>query len=148
MRYDHSVAQELTHEVQAEYGRLYGGEGDSSPVDPEQFTPPQGFFVLALLGGEPVGMGGWRRGGPAEGDAEIKRMYVRAQRRRSGVGRRILAELERTAYDAGVARLVLETGMAQPDAIALYRAAGFVDIPAFGHYASSPGAVHLGRVLR
>ena len=43
--------------------------------------------------------------------------------------------------------MVLETGNAQPEAIAMYRAAGFVDIRAFGHYASSPDAVHLGKEL-
>ena len=145
VRYDDPVVQELTREVQAEYGRRYGGDGDSSPMDPEQFAPPRGVFLLARSDGEPVGMGGWRRGGPGEGDAEIKRMYVREQRRRTGVARVILAELERTAKDAGVRRLVLETGNAQPEAIAMYREAGFTDIPPFGHYACSPDAVHLSK---
>ena len=148
IRYDDPVVQELTGEVQAEYGRRYGGAGDSSPMDPARFAPPHGRFCLAMLDGEPVGMGGWRWGGPADGDAEIKRMYVREQRRRTGVARIVLAELERTAKDAGVRRLVLETGSAQPEAIAMYRMAGFVDIPAFGHYASSPDAVHLGKDLK
>jgi GNAT superfamily N-acetyltransferase len=145
VRYDDPVVQELTREVQAEYGRRYGGDGDVSPMDPEQFAPPHGVFLLALLDGDPVGMGGWRWGGPDEGDAEIKRMYVREGRRRTGVARSILAELERTATEAGVRRLVLETGNAQPEAIAMYREAGFVDIPAFGHYACSPDAVHLAK---
>ena len=74
-------------------------------------------------------------------------MYVREDRRRTGVARVILDELARTAKEAGVRRLVLETGNAQPEAIAMYRAAGFVDIPAFGHYAESPDAVHLGKLV-
>jgi GNAT superfamily N-acetyltransferase len=147
VRYDDPVVQELTREVQAEYGRRYGGDGDVSPMDPAQFAPPRGLFLLASLDGEAVGMGGWRWGGPAEGDAEIKRMYVREGHRRAGVARAILVELERTAQGAGVRRMVLETGNAQPEAIAMYRAAGFVDIAAFGHYASSPDAVHLGKEL-
>jgi len=147
VRYDDPVVQELTREVQAEYGRLYGGDGDSSPMDPERFVPPRGAFFLATLDGQPVGMGGWRWGGPTEGDAEIKRMYVREARRRTGVARSVLDELVRSAKDAGVRRLVLETGTAQPEAIAMYRGAGFVDIPPFGHYACSPDAVHLGKEL-
>lgn len=147
VRYDDPVVQELTREVQAEYGRRYGGDGDSSPMDPVRFAPPHGRFFLATLDVEPVGMGGWRWGGPAEGDAEIKRMYVREQHRRAGIARAVLAELERTAKEAGLRRLVLETGNAQPEAIAMYRMAGFVDIPAFGHYAHSPDAVHLGKGL-
>ena len=145
VRYDDPVVQELTREVQAEYGRRYGGDGDVSPMDPEQFVPPRGTFFLATLEGEPVGIGGWRWGGPADGDGEIKRMYVREARRRTGVARAILDELERTAKEAGVRRLVLATGSAQPEAIAMYRIAGFADIPAFGHYADAPGAVHLGK---
>jgi GNAT superfamily N-acetyltransferase len=147
VRYDDPVVQELTREVQAEYGRRYGGDGDVSPMDPERFAPPHGRFFLATLEGETVGMGGWRWGGPTEGDAEIKRMYVREERRRTGVARAILDELERTAKEAGVRRLVLATGSAQPEAIAMYRVAGFVDIPSFGHYAHAPGAVHLGKDL-
>lgn len=145
VRYDDPVVQQLTREVQAEYGRRYGGDGNSSPMDPARFVAPHGTFLLATIEDQPVGMGGWRRGGPADGDAEIKRMYVREDRRRTGVARVILDELERTATEAGVRRLVLETGNAQPEAIAMYRAAGFVDIPAFGHYADSPAAVHLGK---
>ena len=147
VRYDDPVVQELTREVQAEYGRRYGGEGDSSPMDPARFAAPHGRFFLATLKGEPVGMGGWRLGGPADGDAEIKRMYVRELHRRFGIARRILDELETSAKASGVRRLVLETGSAQPEAVAMYRAAGFVDIPAFGHYAWSPQAVHLGKDL-
>lgn len=147
IRYDDPVVQELTLEVQAEYGRLYGGAGDSSPMDPARFAPPHGQFLLATLNGEPVGMGGWRWGGPEEGDAEIKRMYVRELHRRVGIARAVLVELERTASEAGVRRLVLETGNAQPEAIAMYRRAGFFDIPAFGHYAGSPDAVHLAKDL-
>lgn len=147
IRYDDPVVQELTREVQAEYGRRYGGNGDSSPMDPERFVEPHGRFLLARDDDGPVGMGGWRWGGPADDDAEIKRMYVREQRRRSGIARVILAELERTARAAGVSRLVLETGNAQPEAIAMYRVAGFVDIAPFGHYAASPDAVHLAKAL-
>lgn len=143
--YDHPAVAEMTAEVQAEYGRRYGGDGDTSPIDPDQFVPPAGIFLIASIDDEPAGMGGWRRGGPAKGDAEIKRMYVRDVRRRAGVGRVILAELERTAREAGVRRLVLETGQAQPEAIAMYRAAGYADIQRFGHYACAPDAVHLAK---
>src|SRR5690349_17925608 len=135
----------MTAEVQAEYGRRYGGDGDASPLDADEFAPPHGIFVMAVINDAPVGMGGWRWGGPADGDAEIKRMYVRAEGRRAGTARAILAELERTAGAAGVQRLVLVTGSKQPEAIAMYRAAGYVDIPGFGHYADAPGAVHLAK---
>jgi len=147
VRYDDPRVVLLTTEVQAEYGVRYGGDGDVSPMDASEFAPPAGLFLLATLDGEPVAMGGWRRGGPQPGDAEIKRMYVRAQHRQSGWARRVLAELERTASLAGVTRLVLGTGIKQPEAIALYRSCGYTDIPGFGHYADAPDAVHLAKPL-
>jgi len=97
----------------------------------------------------PAAMGGWRRHAPlAEWeDAEIKRMYVRPAYQGRGLARLILAELERTAAEAGITRLILETGLAQPEAIALCRSAGYVDVPAFGYYAAEPDSVHLGKPL-
>ena len=44
--------------------------------------------------------------------------------------------------------MVLETGRAQPEAIALYESSGYTPIPRFGHYAGEPDpAVHLGKLL-
>ncbi len=141
-------AQLLTAEVQAEYGRRYGGDGDISPIDPAQFDAPDGLFVIGYVDGEPAASGGWRRGGPrGVTDAEIKRMYVRPQFARQGHARAVLAELERTAREAGITRLVLETGLAQPEAIALYTSSGYAAIAPFGFYAAYDDSVHLGKNL-
>ena len=141
-------AQMLTAEVQVEYGRRYGGDGDISPIDPEQFDAPDGLFVIGYVGGEPAASGGWRRGGPwGRTDAEIKRMYVRPQFARQGHARAVLAELERTAREAGITRFVLETGLAQPEAIALYTSSGYEAIEPFGFYAAYDDSAHYGKVL-
>jgi GNAT superfamily N-acetyltransferase len=147
--YDSADAKLLTAEVQQEYVRRYGGEGDTAPVDTSEFDGPHGRFFMVYVDDVPAAMGGWRRHEPlAEwSDAEIKRMYVRPAFQRRGLARLILAELERTAADAGITRLILETGLAQPEAIAMYRSAGYDRIPAFGYYASEPDSVHLGKVL-
>jgi ribosomal protein S18 acetylase RimI-like enzyme len=50
----------------------------------------------------------------------------------------VLAELERLAREAGYRRVVLETGMRQPEAIELYVSAGYTPIAGFGHYRDSP----------
>jgi GNAT superfamily N-acetyltransferase len=134
--------------VQAEYGRRYGGDGDISPIDVHQFDAPDGHFVMAYVDDEPAAMGGWRRGGPGgDGDGEIKRMFVRPAYARRGLARAVLAELERTAAAAGITRLVLETGTAQPEAIALYTSSGYEPVPAFGFYADYDDSVHLGKTL-
>lgn len=147
-RLDHPDALLLIDEVQAEYRRRYGGPGDVAPIDPSEFDAPSGLFVLAYVDGDLAAMGGWRRHAelPDAADAEIKRMFVRPQFQRRGLARELLDHLERTALDTGVQRLVLETGPAQPEAIALYRSAGYTDVEPFGYYASQ-GSTHLGKSL-
>src|SRR4051794_33496750 len=107
----------MVDEVQAEYVQLYGGP-DAAEVEPGEFDLPAGLFLVGVLDGSAVAMGGWRR--ISETEAEIKRMYVVPSARRRGLARQLLAELERTAGAEGVVRLVLNTGPEQPAAIAMY----------------------------
>lgn len=73
--------------------------------------------------------------------AEVKRMYVRHEARRAGVARAILVRLEEEAWRLGFGRLVLETGIRQPEAIRLYESHGYVEIPLFGQYVTSGTSV-------
>jgi ribosomal protein S18 acetylase RimI-like enzyme len=59
----------------------------------------------------------------------------------------MLAHLERTARDAGADVMVLETGLAQPEAIALYESSGYALIPGFGFYKDAPLARCFARRL-
>ena len=142
---DHPDAVSLTAAVQDVYRERYGG-GDDTPIDPGEFAAPQGCFVIGYLDGVAVASGGWRArdagSDPAlrDGDAEIKRMYVRPGHRGRGFARALLAELERTAAAVGRRRVVLETGTRQPEAIALYTSAGFSPMPKFGLYRDEPGS--------
>ena len=86
--------------------------------------------------------------GPPATVAELKRMYVVPGQRGRGFARAMLAHLEVTAAAAGAGWLVLETGLMQPEAIALYQDSGYLPVPAFGHYAAEPNSVHLGKGLR
>jgi GNAT superfamily N-acetyltransferase len=141
--YDHPDAVLLIAAVQEFYRERYGGE-DVTPVDPAEFAAPRGFFTVGYVGGTPAACGGWRARGGSEdprlrpGDAEIKRMYVGPDHRGRGYARAVLAELERTAAAAGRLRAVLETGIRQPEAIALYLGAGYEPVPPFGTYGDSP----------
>jgi GNAT superfamily N-acetyltransferase len=147
--FDGPVAQELIAAVQQEYVTRYGGP-DDSPVDPSEFAPPHGCFVIAYDGTDAVASGGLR---PAEGWAigdgamEIKRMYVRPEWRGRGLSRVVLADLEQRARDLGATRIVLETGEKQPEAIRLYETSGYERIDGFGHYACSPMSVSFGKNL-
>lgn len=152
-RYDHPDAQRLTDEVQQEYVRRYGSP-DDSPIDPAEFADPNGLFLIGYDDGVPVAMGGWRPHGSEHPEtrwaapaAEIKRMYVAESARGLGYARAVLAQLEATSSAAGIRWLLLETGQRQPEAIALYRSAGFHEIPVFGHYAEAALSIHLGKLV-
>ena len=96
---------------------------------PEDMAPPRGLLLLARLDGEPIGCGVLWRHGPDVADA--KRMWVAPRARGLGVGRRLLAELERHALQSGVKTLRLETNRALSEAIGLYRAAGYREVAPF-----------------
>ncbi|NUT34570.1 MAG: GNAT family N-acetyltransferase [Hamadaea sp.] len=100
---------------------------------------PKARFVVAYVMGEPVGCGAIVTVAP--GVAEIKRMWVRTANRRTGVGRRILAALERRAQAEEHDTVILETGRRQPEAIALYEEMGYTEIPPYGEYVGNPTSV-------
>jgi GNAT superfamily N-acetyltransferase len=151
VRYDDPRVQELVAQVQAEYVERYGGH-DESPVDVAEFAPPGGRFFVALRDDVPMAMGGWRLRTDlddlgAERAAEVKRMYVVPEARRTGLARLVLRTLEDTAREDGCDVLVMETGLMQPEAIALYESAGYVSVTPFGHYKDAPLSRYYGRRL-
>jgi ribosomal protein S18 acetylase RimI-like enzyme len=99
----------------------------TSTVTLDEMAPPDGAFVILYEDGEPVAGGGLRH---LENDvAEIKRMFVEPAARGRGHGRRVLSELEAVAVELGYRRLRLDTAQSMTTAIALYRGAGYRDIP-------------------
>lgn len=145
LAYGDAVVRALEAELQQEYIERYGGV-DESPVDPAQFAPPHGVFMVGFSGAEPVASGGFRR--HDDEAAEIKRMYVVEDRRGIGYARRLLAELEKRAAEAGYVRVVLETGLRQPEAVALYESSGYTPIPGFGFHAGQSLSRSFGKQLR
>lgn len=148
----HPDAAPLVEEVQGEYVARYGGR-DETPIDPTYFEDPDGAFFVGYLEGHPVATGAWRRRSDLVVDgssrtAEIKRMYVVPDARGRGLARAMLAHLENTASAAGAEVMVLETGMRQPEAIALYESSGYLQIAKFGYYKDAPLSRCLARRLR
>lgn len=149
--FGHPDAMLLIEAVQEEYVVRYGGR-DDTPLDPLMFEPPSGSFFVGYAGDVPVVSGAWRQRGDLDVNgcteaAEIKRMYVAPQARGLGLARSMLAHLERTAAAAGARVMVLETGSAQPEAIALYLSSGYTRIENFGHYKWSPANRCFGKLL-
>lgn len=141
---DSEPAATLVAEVQQEYLRRYGVT-DATPVDQREFAPPYGVFLLARVGPTVLGCAGMRQ--HTDGVVELKRMYVRPEHRRRGHARRLLAALEQRAREQGSRRMVLETGTAQPEAIALYTSSGYTPVPGFGYHRDVPLARSFGRDL-
>ncbi|MGN6722615.1 MAG: GNAT family N-acetyltransferase [Marmoricola sp.] len=138
----HRDAVALIERVQAEYVVRYGGP-DETPIDPAHFEDPEGAFFIGYADEVPVAMGGWRRRPVppdvlADSTVEVKRMYVVPEARGLGYARQVLAHLESSALAAGSASIVLETGLRQPEAMALYESAGYTSIAGFGYYADAP----------
>jgi GNAT superfamily N-acetyltransferase len=119
---------ELEVEYDTRYGDLFGSAAQELTRYPvEEFLPPDGELVLLLADGAPVAGGAIRRHSDP-GTAEVKRMWTSAAHRRLGLARRVLAELEQRAAAHGYTRMYLTTGPRQPEAKALYLAAGWLPL--------------------
>lgn len=133
----------LVHEYSTRYGAGAAGEFDRHPA--EHFTAAHGGALLLLVeDGETVAGGALRAFDPAYAaqgvlatdfpapHTEFKRIWTHAGHRRRGLGRRVLTELELSAVRLGYRRVFLTTGPRQPEAVALYRAAGYTELPDAG----------------
>jgi GNAT superfamily N-acetyltransferase len=138
----HPDADELRAAQRVEIAARYG-RPDSEPG----VAPSAGDIAHFVVAYDPdaVGCGGLRRLDDRTG--EIKRMYVRAERRGTGVAGAVLTALETHARELGWTRLRLETGDQQPDAVAFYTRAGYTPIPRFGAYAAEPSSLCFEREL-
>lgn len=118
---------EQERELECRYGGADGGPG---PVD------PGAYFMVAVVGRTAVGCGAIE---PVDADTvELKRMYVRPGHRGRGVARRLLSALEALTVSGGYARVRLETGIRQPEAIGLYESSGYDPIGSYEPYEANP----------
>lgn len=101
----------------------------SISADAAELTWPAGLLLIAWLRRQPVGCGALKL--HAGAPCEIKRMWVAAEARGLGLGRRLLEELERRARDAGAQVVRLETNRSLTEAINLYKSNGYREVAAF-----------------
>ena len=141
--WNHPDSERLRADQQAEIAVRYGTP-DSEP-GPKPSADDITVFFVGYDGQTPVGCGGLRSLDASHG--EIKRMYVVPARRGSGASTAILRHLEGEARARGWDRLVLETGVEQPDAVRFYEREGYVRIPNFGYYTDSEISLCYGKRL-
>jgi ribosomal protein S18 acetylase RimI-like enzyme len=126
------AAQHCINAYFAELNRRFESGFDPSrsiPADNASLRLPAGLLLVATLGGEPVGCAGLKF--HDDRPAEIKRMWLDESVRGMGLGRRLLAEVERHAAQHGAGVVHLETNGTLVEAIALYRSAGYTEVPRF-----------------
>jgi putative acetyltransferase len=126
------------------YAALYPAQSNHL-LDASTLAGPEVTFLVARVPDRVAGFGAVVRHSAEFG--EIKRMYVDPAMRGMRLGRSILAALEDRARAEGLPCLRLETGVKQPEAIALYRSAGYEEIPPFGDYQPDPLSIFMEKRL-
>ena len=101
--------------------------------------------IVARQGGVAVGCGCFKR--YDDDSVELKRMIVAPAHRGAQIGRTLVRALEAWAVELGYRAAVLETGDRQHEALRMYRACGYHDIPLYGPYVDLPNSVCLRRTL-
>jgi GNAT superfamily N-acetyltransferase len=119
--------------LSAFYDEQVGRYGYADPVnlDGAQFRPPDGAFIVIYDRERPVGCGGCRWYDRATGTVEIKKTYLLPAARGRGLGRALLARLERHAVGMGARRIVLETGVRNLGALRLFAGTGYAPTPSY-----------------
>ena len=129
---------------EAYMGALYPAESNHF-VDAAALAAPHVGFLVARREGVAVGCGAVVCG--ADGAGEIKRMWVDPAQRGGRIGMRLLEALVGAASARGLRVLRLETGISQPEAIGLYRCAGFTECVPFGSYQPDPLSLFMELIL-
>src|SRR5271156_5422688 len=114
-------------------------------LDVASLRQPHVAFLVARVDGRALGCGAVVSSG--QGWAEVKRMFVSPAARGLKLGRRLLDEIEALAARRGARVLRLEMGGLQPEALGLYRSAGFVEIGPFGAYRPDPLSIFMEKIL-
>ena len=111
--------------------RFAGGFDVALSCDPEAsaMVRPRGAFLLAVADGLPAGCVGLKGNGGLV--AEIKRLWIDPAARGLGLAKRLMQAAETAARDLGIRTLRLDTNSALPEALALYRRSGWVEIDRF-----------------
>jgi len=102
-------------------------EAEIAAGPPADLTPPTGALLLARVDGAAAALGGVRHLDTEV--AEVKSMYVAPAFRGRGLARVLLGELEEIARRHGCKATRLDTSDYLTEAIGLYRAAGYLEVP-------------------
>ena len=118
-------------------------EEESDLRNIEQVYFNGGEFLIGLLDGEVMAMGGFQR--LSENSAELRRMRIRKDLQDNGFGGQLLTELENRALQSGIHTLSFETAKARPLTLEFYHKHGYHE-PGTGFYGNVE-TVHFSKIL-
>lgn len=121
--------QSLLEKLEHELFQIYPGMPKPAALQPS-------LALIARAEGRPLGCVALLS--LAVDTAEIKRLFIMPSARGHGLAKRLLAELERRAWQQGAKRLLVETGNQQEAAISLYQGLGYRPVDPFGPYIGNP----------
>ena len=110
--------------------RFPGGFDVTLSRDPDaaDMLRPKGTFLIARRGPDTIACAGLKGHGSW---GEVKRLWVDPSVRGHGLATRLMSRIETAARDMGMTALRLDTNSALPEAVAMYRKAGWTEIPRF-----------------
>nr|WP_299497444.1 GNAT family N-acetyltransferase [uncultured Rhizobium sp.] len=123
---------------------LYPADSNHAP-DLDSLDKPEISFFVARRDSEIAGCCALVR--KRDGTGEIKRLFVSPQARGLSLGKCLMQAVEQSARYANLSAIRLETGIHQPEAIALYRSLGYVDIAPFDDYQQDPLSLFMEKRL-
>lgn len=131
---------EFLPKTKEELLRYYEETGYLKDLDAHEsvYSPGNGMFLVLQEGDEVVGCGGLRR---LDGESgELVRLWLRKDKRKMGLGRKLFAALMQGAKELGYAKVYLDTSNRCQDAVRLFRRNGFRDCE---RYKESIGEIFL-----
>lgn len=140
---DTQVAKQLLKELDDHLTRLYP-PASNHLLSTSQLLEPNVIFVVARIDGLAIGCGAVLL---KTGYGEIKRVFVKPDRRGTGIGAQIVQQLCSISSEHGLGIVRLETGTSQPEAMRLYELAGFRRTGPFGDYSDDILSVFYEREL-
>ena len=101
--------------------------------------------IVAYFNDEAVGCGAMKQ--YDDDTMEVKRMFVKPISRGNGIATIVLKEVENWAKELNFSKCILETGIKQPEAIALYQKNNYTQIPNYGQYETVESSVCFEKTL-
>jgi putative acetyltransferase len=133
------LVEALDHELWTRYKEEMSFYGQYNKIEKNNTV------VIAYFDREPIGCACLKH--VNDSTAELKRMFVKSEHRGKGIGVLMLDELETWARELSYSKIILETAIRQPEAIALYNKAGFSQTESYPPYEQQPLSICMAKKI-